>query len=122
DGEAAGDAGDLQPEGLDQAAEVHRRRLALDVRVGAEDDLLDALRVDAGEQLLDPQLVGPDALDGADGALEHVVAALELTGLLDGDDVPGFLDHAHDRALPAGVAADPATVALGDVEARLAEG
>ena len=96
DGEAAGDAGDLEPERLEQPAEVHRGGLALDVGVGAEDDLLDALGVEAGEQLLDPQLVGPDALDGADGALEHVVATLELAGLLDGDDVAGLLDHADD--------------------------
>ena len=48
------------------------------------------------EQLLDAQLLGADALDGADRALEHVVATLELAGLLDGDDVARLLDHADD--------------------------
>ena len=67
------------------------------------------------------QLVGSDALDGADGALQHVVAPVELAGLLDGHQVAGLLDHAHDRGVAAGVGADAAQVALGHVEAGLAE-
>src|SRR5215213_6101247 len=63
DGEAAGDAGGAHAEGLQQPGQVHGGGLALDVGVGGEDHLGDALGVDSGEHLLDPQLLGPDALD-----------------------------------------------------------
>ena len=82
---------------------------------------VDALVVEAAEQLLDPELVGPDALDRADRALQHVVAAPELAGLLDGHDVAGLLDHADHGGVAARVGADRALVALGDVEAPGAE-
>ena len=59
------------------------------------------------EQLLHPQLVGPDAFDRVDGALEHVVAAAVLTGLLDRDDVAGLLDDAEHRRVAAGSAQMP---------------
>ena len=82
---------------------------------------VDALVVEAGQQLADPQLVGADALDRADGALQHVVAAVELAGLLDRHDVARLLDHADHRGVAAGVGADVALAALGDVEAARAE-
>src|SRR5699024_2711208 len=44
DGEPARDTGDLDAERPQQAAQVHGGRLALDVGVGAEDDLGDPLR------------------------------------------------------------------------------
>ena len=40
-----------------------------------------------GEQLADLQLVGADAFERAHRAEQHVVAAAELAGLLDRDDV-----------------------------------
>ena len=56
-------------------------------------------------------------VDRADRAAEHVVAAAELAGALDRDDVLGLLDHAqHGRVAPR-VAADAALVVLGDVAA-----
>ena len=45
-------------------------------------------------QLADPQLVRADAVDRADRPAEHVVAAAELAGPLDRDDVLGLLDDA----------------------------
>ena len=96
----------LTPERPEQAGQVHGGGIALDVGVGAEDHLGDPLGVEAGQQLADPQLLGADALDRADGALQHVVAAPVLAGLLDGDDVAGLLDHAEDGRVPPGVAAD----------------
>src|SRR4051812_2560135 len=70
DREPAGQPRDLDPEGLELAGEEHRGRLALEVGVRAEDDLLDRLLAEAGEQLLDAQLLGPDALDRVQRALE----------------------------------------------------
>ena len=59
---------------------------------------------------------------GIEGALEHVVLARELPGLLDRDDVTGVLDHADRRGVPPVVGADGAQPALGHVEAAGAEG
>ena len=47
---------------------------------------------------------GPMPSIGLDRALQHVVAAAELAGLLDGDDVAGLLDDAHDVRVAAVVA------------------
>ena len=63
------------------------------------------------------QLLGPDALERAHRAEQHVVAAVELAGALDGDDVARLLDHAHDVAVAAVVAAERAQLLVGDVEA-----
>ena len=52
---------------------------------------------------------------------QHVVAAVELAGLLDRDDVAGVLDHAQHRGVAPVVGADRAQLALGHVEAALAE-
>src|SRR5205085_6035411 len=115
DGEAAGDARDLHAERRDQPGQVHPCGFPLDVGIGGHDDLGNALSGNPGEQLRDPQVVGPDAVDRGDGAAEHVVAALELTGLLDGLDVPGFLDDADEgRVTPVGRAV-PAELGGGDV-------
>src|SRR5690606_1905294 len=119
--QAARDPGDPHAERLEQPAEVHGRRLALEVGVGAQDDLGDALPLDAVEQLPHPQLVGADPLDRADRPLQHVVPAVELAGLLDRHQVAGLLDHADDAGVTAGVGADAALLALGDVEAGAAE-
>src|SRR5699024_5096130 len=67
-------------------------------------------------------LVGADALDGADGALQDVVAASELAGLLHRDQVAGFLDHADHGGVTAVVVADAAQGTLGEVEAASAPG
>ena len=103
---------------------------AFDVGIGTEDDLGDPLRLEAGQQLTDPELVGPDPLDRIDGPLEDVVAAAELPRLLDRDDVAGLLHDADQGCFAAAVGADGAldgTVSatgglLGDVVAAVAEG
>ena len=43
------------------------------------------------------ELLGTDPVDRAQGAPEHVVGAVELTGPLDGDDVARVLDDTDDR-------------------------
>ena len=72
-------------------------------------------------QLRDPQVVGADPLDRADRAAEDVVAAAELPGALDRDDVLGLLDDAQHGQVAARVEADPALLGLGDVAADVAE-
>jgi hypothetical protein len=63
DGHAHGDARDADAEGLEQAADVAGRGLALGVGVGGEDDLahLDAVVVlgaQARQEVLEPQVFG----------------------------------------------------------------
>src|SRR3954470_3501453 len=117
DREAARDTGGAHPDGLEQPGQVHGGGLALDVGVGGEDHLGDALGVDPGQQLLHPQLLRPDALDGRDRTLQHVVTAGELVGALHGDDVARLLDDAERRGVAPLVEAVAAELAFGDVEA-----
>ena len=92
------EAGDAQPEDLEQPGQVGGGGLALEVGVGRDDHLGDDAVAEPGEQLAHAQVVGADAVDRADRAAEHVVAAAELAGALDGDDVLGLLDDADRRA------------------------
>ena len=64
---------------------------------------------------------GPIPSIGRDRPAEHVVAAAELPGPLDRDDVLGLLDDADHREVAAWVPADPALLLLGDVAADRAE-
>src|SRR4051794_40412982 len=73
-GQPAGEAADPHAHRLDQRGEVGGGRLALEVRVGGEDDLLDDVVGEPVQQLADAQVVRADAVDGADRAPEHVVA------------------------------------------------
>src|SRR3954470_15011298 len=106
---------------LDQTGEVRRRRLALQVGVGGEDQLGHRPVLQPHHQLPHPQVVRSDALDRRDRAAQHVVAAAELARLLDRDDVLRLLDHADDGEVAPRVAADPALLGLGDVPADPAE-
>ena len=71
------------PERLQQRRHVHRRGVALQVRVGGQDDLADVVAVDPLQQLLDTQVLGADAVERADGATQDVEAPLDEGGLLD---------------------------------------
>src|SRR5690606_4694144 len=93
----------------------------LQVGVGGDDQLGHRPVREALHQLADAQVVRADALDGADRAAEHVVAAPELAGLLDRDDVLRLLHDADDVGVAARVAADPALRLFRDVPAGAAE-
>src|SRR4029450_11290417 len=121
DGEATGDAGDPDAEGGQEAGQVHGGGLALDVGVGGQDDLAGGGGLQAAQQLADAQVVRADALDRADGPAEDVVAAAELLGPLDRNQVTGLLDHADQAGVAPRVLADAAQVALGHVPADPAE-
>ena len=102
--------------------QVHGGRLALEVRVGGQDELGDPFRVDASDELANPEVLGSDALERVERALQHVVAAPELSRALEGRDRLGLFDDADDRGVAAVVLADLAQRApLGHVEAALAE-
>src|SRR6266567_87224 len=121
DGQPAGRPGDPQAERLHQPGQVRRGGLALEIRVGGQDQLADLPVGEPGHQLGDPQVLGSDAVHRADRAAEHVIPAAELADLLDRRHVLRLLYHADHRRVPAHVQADPALVILGDVAAGAAE-
>ena len=64
---------------------------------------------------------GSIAVDRRERAAEHVVEPAILACALDRDHVGGLLDDADQRRVAALVLADPALLALGEVEADLAQ-
>src|SRR3954451_2001177 len=104
--------GHAQVHVLQESAEIGRRGVALDVRVGREDHLGHGAVGEPGHQLADAQLLRSDALQRGDRPAQHVVAAPEFTGPLDRDHVLGLLHDADQRRVPSLVAADPAQLRL----------
>ena len=109
-----GDAGDARAERLDEASEVHRGRLALGGGVRGEDDLAHRAVAEADEERLDLELVGADAVERRDRAVEDVVAAVELVRALDREEIGRLLDDADRLVAPLRVGTDAARVALGE--------
>src|SRR6478672_11454553 len=106
DGEAGGQPRHGEADVAQQPAQVGGRGLALEVGVGRDDDLLHLTGGEARHELAHPQIVGADAVDGADRTAEHVVGAAELARALDGDDVLGLLDDADRGVVTWRVGAD----------------
>ena len=77
--------------------------------------------VGAGQELADPQAVGPDAVDRRDRPVQDVIEALELARPLEREDVERLLDDAQARLVAARVPADRAERGVADVEAPIAE-
>src|SRR5262245_62559489 len=120
DGKAAGEAS--HPDAAAQAVgEVGSGRLAGHVRVRREHDLLDAVPLDAAQQLVDAQVLRLDAVQRRERAAEHVVEPAVLVRALDRDQVGGLLDDADDRVVAPRVTADLAGLILRQVPALAAE-
>ncbi len=86
----------LMPIGLQELRQVERGRLALDVGVRGEDDLLGRLALEPDEELADLEVAGADAVERRERAVEDVVAPAELVGPLDGEEVGDALDDAEE--------------------------
>ena len=72
-------------------------------------------------ELVDPQVLGLDAVERRERAAEHVVEAAVLRRPLERDEVDGLLDDADRRAVAPRVEADRAELLLGEVAALAAE-
>src|SRR5699024_10643927 len=72
-GQAGCEAGDADLEGGEQPRGIRGRRLALEVGVGGDDHLGDAAVREAGHQLGEAQVVGPDTVHRGDRPAEDVV-------------------------------------------------
>src|SRR5680860_93892 len=110
-----------QPHRFEQPREIGRGGLPLEVRVRRQDDFGDHPIGQACHQLADAQVVRADPLDRRDRATEHVVAATELAGAFDRDDVLGLLHDTDHRKVPPRVTTDPALLILRHVAADRAE-
>jgi hypothetical protein len=77
DGQAAGETRHPRSVGLEDGRDVHGRRIALEVRVGRDDDFSDAVAFDALREFLHPQILWTDAVERRDRASEDVIAALD---------------------------------------------
>ena len=106
DGQAVRDARDQNPHRLEQAGDIARRRFALDIRIGGQNDLVDILLADAGQQLADADILRPDALHRGDGAVQHVIAALEIAHALHGGHVARVAYHADHAVVAALIATE----------------
>ena len=120
DGQAVGDAADAHADRREQPGQVGRGRLALQVGVGGENNFGDRGfggigRREAAQEFLHLELFRPDAVHGAEMAVQDVVAAAEAAGALDGKDIQRLLDDADDAVIAAGVGADATGVGLGEV-------
>ena len=76
---------------------------------------------EAGEEVGDAELLGADAADGRERAVEDVVDAVVAAGLFDGGDVGGLFDDADEALVAGGAGAVAAGVDVGDVVADGAE-
>ena len=105
-GEAVGDAGDWNPERLEDLDEVVCGSLAFDIGAEGEDEFGGVLVADALDEGLDTELGGADVVEGGKAAAEGVVKTAEGAAALEGEDVGGLLDDAEFTALAFRVAAD----------------
>jgi hypothetical protein len=121
DGQTARDAGHLQTEWLQESRQIHRRRVAFEVRIRTQDHFGDRLGLYSTEQLADTKLFGPDALDRIQCTTEHVIAPSELSRPFDSDDVARILNDTDKRLISSLVCTDRADRARADVEAQLAD-
>lgn len=69
-----------------------RGRFAFDAGVGGNDNLFNIIWFDAGEKFFDMELVGGDAVDGANGATENVISTVVALCLFDGINIKWLFD------------------------------
>src|SRR5439155_1455851 len=100
--------------------EVERRRLALDIGVGRQDDLGRLAALEPDQELLDLEVVGTDAVERRQGAEQHVVAPAVLARPLHRQEVVLLFDDAEQARVARGIGGDAAGGLGGDVEAGAA--
>src|SRR5215210_4104455 len=105
-GEAAREGRDPDRQVVHLLRDKQCGRLARRVRVGRDDELCGAFVADALQKLGDPQVFGFYPIQRGEGAAEDVVEAAVLIGPFYRAYIVGVFDHADNRLIPTGVAAD----------------
>ena len=120
-GDAGGDAGDFDVKGAEGGGEPGGCGFAFEGGAGGEDDFVDFAVLDAGEEVGGAELVGADAVERGECAVEDVVDALVAAGALNGGDAGGLLDDADEALVADGGGTVGAGIDIGDVVADGAE-
>jgi len=123
-GQTARQAGNLQAQRKDLAAQVQSRGIAFHAWVGGQDNLLDQPQVQTFQQGFYLQIVRTDPLNRRKHAVQNMILAAEGTRTLDRQHIQGFFHHAQQGFLALGALADLAalTPGRGDMEALAAKG
>ena len=121
DRQAVGELGEADREALEPLGEIMGGGLALERRVHREHDLVDAAGGDSGDQPVDAEILGPDALQRRKPAAEHVEAAREQPRAVERPEVRDLLDHAEQARVAARVGADAAGIDGVDIAAGRAD-
>src|SRR5579883_1815730 len=90
-----------------------RRGLALDRRIGGEDDLAYLALLQQALELIEPELHGADPVEGREMSHEHEIAPAKTTRLLDRHDVGRRFDDTQLSRIALRCAADAAELSLG---------
>ena len=91
-----------------------RGRLALDGRIGREDDLAHFAGLQPRLEKVEAELCGTDAIERRQVPGQHEVAAAVAGRLFDREHVRRRLDHAQERRVAARIAADPADLGVAE--------
>jgi hypothetical protein len=110
-GQTVRDACHTHAEGFDQTGEIDRRRFSLGRRIGGDDDLAHGSVAEPADQVADAKLVGPYAVEGSQGSLQHVIAPSIPARPLDRHEIGGLFDHADHLAAALRIAAEIARIA-----------
>ena len=92
-------AGDAHPGRGQLAGQVQRRTIAFQGGVGRHDNLPHAAGPDALQELVNRQLLGANAVQGRQPAVQDVVESAVRRGSLQGEQVARLLDHAQHRGV-----------------------
>jgi len=106
---------------LDLLSEIDGGGLAFDRRVRRQDHLFDIALIDSPHQIANPQLLGADSEQRRDGAMQHMVDAVEVPRLFNGADIGRFFYNADHLMIASRIAAIDTRVDIGNVVALRAK-
>jgi len=116
-GQSMCDTRHANPHRLQEFGNIHCRRLALDVGVGRDDDLLHILLARTQDELADADVVRPHAFERGECAMQNVVHAVIVVHALHRRNILWLLDDTDRRVVAFFRHADGARVAVREVEA-----
>ncbi len=75
------------PRTLELMRKISRSRFAFNRRIRRHDDLIDVASIDAGNQIRDAQLLGPNPVQRRDGTVQHMEHSVEMLGVFSIDEI-----------------------------------
>src|SRR5579859_311439 len=102
---------------LQQSCEMDGRGLALDGRVGGDDDLIQAAALNPFQQRRYAQLFRPHSVQWRNGSMKNVIDAVIKPGFFNGSDIGGLFHHADQSLIAGGAGAVTAWINIRDIAA-----